>query len=92
MEMYTVAGASAIVCISISVLVSCTWLWTNERTGTFWREMIINEGIIFEFCVCVYLIANDQLAHRDDLPIFVLEHCREAETICWFSIFRGVSF
>jgi len=25
-------------------------------------------------------------------PTCVLEHCREEETICWFSIFRGVSF
>ena len=25
-------------------------------------------------------------------PTGVLEHCREGETNCWFSIFRGVSF
>jgi hypothetical protein len=25
-------------------------------------------------------------------PAGVLEHCREGETNCWFSIFRGVSF
>jgi len=25
-------------------------------------------------------------------PTDVLEHCREGEINCWFSIFRGVSF
>jgi len=25
-------------------------------------------------------------------PTGVLEHCREGETNCWFSTFRGVSF
>jgi len=25
-------------------------------------------------------------------PARVLEHCRERETSCWFSIFRGSSF
>jgi hypothetical protein len=38
------------------------------------------------------------LSHRSLLrnprtkPTGVLEHCREGETNCWFSVFQGVSF
>jgi len=51
-----------------------------------WNQAMESVGYAPVFSHCS-LLRNPRLK-----PTGVLEHCREGENSCWFSIFRGVSF
>jgi hypothetical protein len=58
-----------------------------ERTGKNHLDPgqeTTREAPVFQHC---YLLRN-----ASPKPTGVVEHCREGETNCWFSVFRDVSF
>jgi len=56
----------------------------NSKIQLHPSQESVEDAVVLSLC---YLLRNPSTK-----PTSVLEHCREGETICWFSFIGGVSF